>query len=99
MYDMAKQLRREILNDSSRKAEGTMRKIRNLKTKRTQLPSIQDLPLAGIENRRLVEKADALFDVIRDQAQVIVEWRAKVRILMREGLAPSTLQAFPIKTL
>lgn len=44
-----------------------------------QLPEIKDLKdLGGIENRRIIDKSDELFDVLREQSAVIVEWRAKM---------------------
>ena len=80
LYENAKVLRREILKDSSRKAEALMRKIDDLskKGKAVHMPAIKDLRMAGIESRRVVEKSDELFDVIREQAQVICQWRAKM---------------------
>ena len=81
MYESAKLLRKEILKDNSRKSESLMRKISDLEKKDafTKMPTIKDLDsLVGIESRRIVEKSDDLFDVIRDLAQVIVEWRAKM---------------------
>jgi E3 ubiquitin-protein ligase SHPRH len=81
LYDRAKAVRREILQDVSRKAECLMKKIKDAEKKRmqTELPDIEDLKDAGgIENRRIIEKSDELFDVIREQCAVITEWRAKM---------------------
>ncbi|TKA51411.1 hypothetical protein B0A55_12984, partial [Friedmanniomyces simplex] len=78
LYDSAKQLRREILRDPTLKAEATMRKIRGLVKKGTTMPGIADLELVGIEGRRLVEKSDELFDVVREQVDHILELRAKM---------------------
>ncbi|KAI6865059.1 hypothetical protein KC334_g20111, partial [Hortaea werneckii] len=80
LYDRAKMLRKEILIDNSRKAETLMHKIEDLKEKgkMTEMPPIKDLNLAGIEGRRIVEKADELFDIIREQSNVICEWRGKM---------------------
>ncbi|EMC91337.1 hypothetical protein BAUCODRAFT_39506 [Baudoinia panamericana UAMH 10762] len=80
LYDAAKQVRREVLKESSRKAEATMRQINDMGLKRTLtlLPHIEDLRVGGIEGRKLVEKADELFDLIRDQGQVLVQWRKKM---------------------
>ena len=80
-YEKAKVIRREILKDTSRKSESLMRKIRDLKEKGgfAKMPGIKDLDgLGGIESRRIVEKSDELFDTIRDQARVVVEWRAQM---------------------
>lgn len=81
LYEQAKALRREILADASRKSEALMRKMSDLvKTAQlTKLPKIKDLAgLGGIESRKIVEKSDDLFDLIREQGKVIVEWRAKM---------------------
>jgi E3 ubiquitin-protein ligase SHPRH len=81
LYDRAKAVRREILQDVSRKAEGLMKKITDAEKKKikTELPKIEDLKDAGgIENRRIIDKSDELFDVIREQSLVIAEWRAKM---------------------
>ncbi|KAK1080670.1 hypothetical protein LTR33_005343 [Friedmanniomyces endolithicus] len=78
LYESAKQLRKEILKDPTLKVEATMRKIKALEKKGTKMPKISDLELAGIEGRRLVEKSDELFDVIRAQAKHILEMRSKM---------------------
>ncbi|KAK0282791.1 hypothetical protein LTR91_006610 [Friedmanniomyces endolithicus] len=78
LYEGAKQLRKEILKDPTLKAEATMRKIKALEKKGTKMPKIADLELAGIEGRRLVEKSDELFDVIRAQVKHILEMRSKM---------------------
>ncbi|KAK5133643.1 hypothetical protein LTR08_007497 [Meristemomyces frigidus] len=80
LYEIAKQLRKEILSESSRKAEGLMRKIQDLARsgKLTHMPGIKDLKMIGIESRRIVEKSDELFDVIREQGRVLGQWRAKM---------------------
>lgn len=80
LYESAKALRKEILKDTSRKAESLMRKIGDLARggKGTRMTTVKDLKMGGIESRRIVEKGDELFDVIREQAQVISQWRAKM---------------------
>ena len=88
-YDQAKRLRREILHDASRKAEAPMKKMRELERhgQLTRLPKIKDLDsLGGIESRRIVEKSDNLFDTIREQGNVIVEWRAKMAKFLLQPL-------------
>ncbi|KAK5112916.1 hypothetical protein LTR62_003738 [Meristemomyces frigidus] len=76
LYDAAKQLRKEILLESSRKAESTMRKIKE--TMKPDLPKIKDLEMVGIEARRLVEKSDELFDVVREQGEHLSAMRRKM---------------------
>ncbi|WPH03824.1 Hypothetical protein R9X50_00670700 [Acrodontium crateriforme] len=81
LYDEAKIVRRELLSQSSRKAEALMRKIGDLTRKgtMTSIPAIKQFDdLGGIESRRLIEKSDDLFDLIKQQTAVIVEWRAKM---------------------
>lgn len=80
LYESAKMVRKEILRDTSRKAEGLMHRISELDKsgKLTQMPRIKELRMIGIENRSIVEKSDELFDVIRDVVQVIGQWRAKM---------------------
>ncbi|TKA27788.1 hypothetical protein B0A50_04889 [Salinomyces thailandicus] len=80
LYESAKTLRKEILRDSSARAEVFMRKIKHLEKKKTTttMPPIKDLEMAGIESRRIVERADELFDVIREQSKLICAWRAKM---------------------
>lgn len=79
LYEDAKILRKEILKDSTRKAEFLMRKIKNLDAKEAEMPKIKDLQsLGGIESRCIVEKSDELFDVIREQVEIIKLWRVKL---------------------
>lgn len=81
LYEKAKLLRREILRDTARKSERLMRSIKDMQAHSsfTKMPKIKDLEgLGGIESQRTVEKSDYLFDVIRAQARVVDEWRAKM---------------------
>lgn len=82
LYEKAKVVRREILKVTSRKSDTLMGKIRALQSKggdQTKFPNIKDLDgFGGIENRRIIEKSDELFDIIRAQAKVIAEWRDKM---------------------
>lgn len=81
LYESAKLLRKEILKDASRKSESLMRKITDLETNGTytKMPNIKDLDgMGGIESRRIIDKSDALFDVIREQAKIVSGWRTKM---------------------
>lgn len=81
LYESAKQLRKEIMVDTSRKADNLMRKVRDLESQGglTVAPTIRPLTsLGGIESRRLVEKSDVLFDVITEQSKHIRDWRSKM---------------------
>lgn len=89
LYETAKAIRREILQDASRKAETLMRKLEDLERKGVyaKLPTIQDLTYhGGIENKRIIDKSDELFELIREQSSVIVEWRAKMAEFLTKPL-------------
>ncbi|KXT00986.1 hypothetical protein AC578_8198 [Pseudocercospora eumusae] len=83
LYEAAKMMRKELMQETFRKAESFMRRLRDLdagkEKKFIQLPKVKDLPsTGGIESRRIVEKSDELFDVIREQVAVLKEWRSKM---------------------
>lgn len=81
LYDNAKLLRREILKDTSRKADSFVRKIKGLQAHggAMKMPVINDLNSSGgIESRRIVEKSYALFDLIADQSKLIAEWSTRM---------------------
>lgn len=81
LYESAKLIRKEILKESSRKAENYMRKIQTLDQNDnfTRIPDLKDLEsFGGISNRRIVEKSDNLFDIIREQTKVLADWRKKM---------------------
>lgn len=89
LYEQAKIVRREILLDASRKADRLMKKMKDLEDMKltTQLPRIKDLnDRGGIENRRIIDKSDELFDVIRKQIPFIAEWRSKMSEFLRKPL-------------
>ncbi|SMR55318.1 unnamed protein product [Zymoseptoria tritici ST99CH_1A5] len=88
-YEDAKLLRKEILSENSKKAESLMQKIRDLSNRQTitKMPTIKDLQsLGGIESRRIVEKSDALFDVIRELNGVLKDWRTRMAALLLKPL-------------
>jgi E3 ubiquitin-protein ligase SHPRH len=79
LYEDAKLTRKEILEQTHRKAESLMRQVKEVQKRGTHLPKIKDLTsLGGIESQRIVEKSDDLFDVIREQVEVMQGWRAKM---------------------
>lgn len=81
LYENAKIIRRELLKDKSRKAEGLMKRIGTLVTKDnfTKMPQVKRLKdFGGIESRRIVETSDALFTVVTEQGKIIDTWRAKM---------------------
>ncbi|GIZ49699.1 hypothetical protein CKM354_001272600 [Cercospora kikuchii] len=78
-YESAKVIRKEILKGVHHKAEDHMRRVKELDSKPSPLTKIRDLKsFGGIESRRIVEKSDELFDVIRESVDIIKEWRAKI---------------------
>ncbi|GAB7359482.1 hypothetical protein MBLNU230_g6128t1 [Neophaeotheca triangularis] len=79
LYETAKRVRQEILRHASERADKLTQRIKGTGTSMTKPPVLKDLESSGgIESRRVVEKSDELFDLLRDQAAVIVEWREKM---------------------
>nr|POE63444.1 putative atp-dependent helicase [Quercus suber] len=81
LYESAKVLRREILKDTTHKAENLMREIRLLQLNGcpVTMPAIKDLGSnGGIESRKIVDKSYALFDLITNQSKLISEWSTKM---------------------
>lgn len=83
LYERAKILRKEIMKDIARKAEGFMRQVRDVGDKKTntKIPKLTDLGVVaggGIESRKIVEKGDELFDEIREQVDIIKQWRMRM---------------------
>lgn len=77
LYELAKRVRQEILRHASEKADKLTQKIE--RSAMTRTPVLKDLESSGgIESRRIVDKTDELFDLLRDQTDVIVEWREKM---------------------
>lgn len=90
-YDLAKQLRKEILSETAKKAERLMTKIQHGTLIRLTPP--RDLEsLGGIESRRIVEKSDELFDVISSQLKVLEEWRKTIVTLLLKPLVDDEQQ-------
>ncbi|KAM3414928.1 hypothetical protein BST61_g10069 [Cercospora zeina] len=78
-YESAKVIRKEILKGVYCKAEELMHRIKELDSKPSHFTKIRDLQsFGGIESRRIVEKSDELFDVVRESVGIIKEWRAKI---------------------
>ena len=45
----------------------------------TKMPTAKNLEgFGGIENVRIMDKSDLLFDILREQCELIVIWRAKM---------------------
>ncbi|KAG6038333.1 hypothetical protein E4U41_004326 [Claviceps citrina] len=85
-YSAAKELRREILRESNRKATRYMNKIRRMAAKRTfaQIPELVTNPRRGIETGRIADDLDVLYGELNAQANVVDEWReTAVQLLLR----------------
>ncbi|KAF2842958.1 hypothetical protein M501DRAFT_1012340 [Patellaria atrata CBS 101060] len=80
-YDKAKVVRKEMLQDSSSKAESMMRRISGMQ-KKSKLAACEEIALiedrGGIENRKVLEKMDTLSEILNKQAIRISQWRSKV---------------------
>jgi E3 ubiquitin-protein ligase SHPRH len=80
-YDKAKAVRKEILQEPHKKAEEWRAKLA-AKTEKNGLARVGQIDqvdgFGGIENRKVIEKLDILFDVLNSQSKLITEWRAKV---------------------
>lgn len=90
-YDASKQLRKEILSDTSQKAEALMTKIQT-NTAVALLPVADLRDLGGIESRRILEKSDDLFDTINKQQEVLEDWRKTITGLLLKPLVDDEQQ-------
>jgi E3 ubiquitin-protein ligase SHPRH len=77
LYEEAKVVRRQILEDSANKSEALMREIASKKW--MTLPEVGTLEsMSGIETQSVVDKADEVLDLMREQSEVITKWREKM---------------------
>ncbi|KAF1354867.1 SNF2 family N-terminal domain-containing protein [Delphinella strobiligena] len=86
-YDVAKAIRKELLLETASKAERFMEKVairKNSTLKESSLSSL-DSP-GGIENVRLISKAEDLAEILDSQAGLINKWRSKVVELLLKPL-------------
>lgn len=86
-YDAAKKTRRELLRGNAAKAENLMEKVEEysvLGVKESALSSM-DSP-GGIENMRIVSKAEDLAETLDRQAELINQWGSKVIELLLKPL-------------
>ncbi|GAB7357449.1 hypothetical protein MBLNU459_g8372t2 [Dothideomycetes sp. NU459] len=88
-YDTAKTIRKELLRENSLKAEKLMRIISTRQDQDAlKIPSglsLLESP-GGIENMKISEKARHLAKILSVQAELIIEWRAKVVELLLKPL-------------
>lgn len=87
-YDAAKVLRREILQESNRKATRLMNKIARKATTQTfaDIPELSTKPEKGIESSRIVDNLEILYGELNEQADVIDAWREEVIQLLLKPL-------------
>jgi E3 ubiquitin-protein ligase SHPRH len=77
LYEEAKIVRRLILEDATRKSEALMKEIR--KKEWVSLPELKHVEeMGGIETQTVVDKADEVLNLMREQSEVITKWRAKM---------------------
>jgi E3 ubiquitin-protein ligase SHPRH len=77
-YDKAKDIRKELLQESQRKAHRQMDKINSRKPFH-QLSHLDDIPdLGGIEGKKILDMMDSVCDVLNTQASQLEKWRQKI---------------------
>jgi E3 ubiquitin-protein ligase SHPRH len=87
-YDSAKEIRKEILQESQTKARELMEKIAESASKQdfTVIPSLNSVDQKGIESSRIVDAFEMLCAVLDEQANVLDEWREHVIQLLVKPL-------------
>ncbi|KAG8623442.1 hypothetical protein KVT40_008418 [Elsinoe batatas] len=88
-YDLAKVIRREILLETSQRAETIMTEVRSASAEHIGegLPStLEFASYGGIESQRLVEKSDRLSSILERQTELLKEWRTKIVDLLAQQL-------------
>lgn len=87
LYETAKLARKEILKDTHRKADALMVQVKAIPSKGNAFTKLKDLPsFGGIESRRIAEKSDSLFEVMRESVGMIKEWRSKIAEFLLQPL-------------
>ncbi|RYP77073.1 hypothetical protein DL771_001363 [Monosporascus sp. 5C6A] len=85
-YELAKQIRKEILQEAHSKAAFYMTRIQEDAATQSfvEIPEIESSPLHGIESREALRSLELLGSVLNEQANLIDEWRERViQILLR----------------
>lgn len=87
-YETAKKIRREILDESRRKAERLMKKISDAASKQSfaVIPEYKSVDKHGIESRTVVEDLATLADGLNEQANQLDDWREHVIQLLLKAL-------------
>ncbi|RYO87109.1 hypothetical protein DL764_008905 [Monosporascus ibericus] len=85
-YELAKQIRKEILQEAHSKAAFYMTRVQEDAATQSfvEIPEIESSPLHGIESRETLRSLELLGGVLNGQANLIDEWRENViQILLR----------------
>lgn len=87
-YETAKKIRREILDESRRKAERLMKKISDAASKQSfaVIPDYKSVDKRGIESRTVVEDLEKLAGGLNEQADQLDDWREHVIQLLLKAL-------------
>ncbi|KAH7152481.1 SNF2 family N-terminal domain-containing protein [Dactylonectria estremocensis] len=87
-YEDAKVIRREILNESHRKATRLMKKIAQTAAQQAfvEIPELTAGPERGIESGRIVDDLDSLYGELNEQADLIDHWREHIIQLLLKPL-------------
>ncbi|KAL1304619.1 hypothetical protein AAFC00_003586 [Neodothiora populina] len=86
-YELAKTIRKELLGEASAKAEKLMEKVEDCKGADIQPSKLSAIEgSGGIENVKIVSKAEDLADLLDAQAELIKKWGAKVIELLLKPL-------------
>jgi len=88
-YEKARVIRKELLKESTAKVDLLIKELeqRSVDTNlsnATNLTAVQGN--GGIENRRVLEKAEDLADIMLAQTKLLVEWRTKITELLCKPL-------------
>lgn len=87
-YENAKRIRREILDESRRKAERLMKKISDAASKQSfaVIPEYKNVDKRGIESRAVVQDLEILAAGLNEQADQLDDWREHVIQLLLKAL-------------
>lgn len=93
-YERAKSLRKEILQEARRKADGPINKIKEKAESMVDIPAVSCVSDArgGIESRKVIEKVEALVAFMQGQAKQLIEWREKTVELLTVSLVDEAEQ-------
>lgn len=87
-YDAAKAIRREILQETFKKANGFMTKIKQTAASQTftEIPELVVKSDRGIESAKVIDGLDMLYEELNEQANTLDEWREQVIQLLLKPL-------------